>query len=105
MKHRIPTIALAVAAVLGTVVHGASLDAAEDQTADRYRIRQLEGLGGTSSRVNGITDWGLATGFSNLASGARRAALWFLGRPFPIEPLGGTHSSIACLRPSPAVTR
>ena len=95
MKHRIPTIALAVAAVLGTVADGASLDAAEDQTADRYRIRQLEGLGGTSSRVNGITDWGLATGFSNLASGARRAAMWFFGRAFPIEPLGGTHSSIA----------
>ncbi|MGH8204234.1 MAG: hypothetical protein ACREST_06450, partial [Steroidobacteraceae bacterium] len=95
MKHRTSGIALAVAAVLGTVAYGASVEAADNQSADRYSIRQLEGLGGTSSRVNGITDWGLATGFSNLASGARRAAMWFLGRAFPIEPLGGTHSSVA----------
>jgi probable HAF family extracellular repeat protein len=85
---------MAVAA-LAVGVQGAAPASAGDHGARRYEIRQLDGLGGTSSRANGITDWGLATGFSNLESGARRATIWFFGRPFPIEPLGGTHSSIA----------
>lgn len=84
-----------VVAALVTVANGVGFEAAEDHAARRYTIRPLEGLGGTSSRANGITDWGLATGFSNLATGARRATLWFFGRPHPIDPLGGTHSSIA----------
>lgn len=95
MKNRMSRIALAVAAAIAIAAHGASFEAAEDHSAGRYKIKQLQGLGGTSSRVNGITDWGLATGYSNLASGARRATLWFLGQAFPIEPLGGTHNSIA----------
>lgn len=95
MKHQVSRIALTVVTAVAAVAHGVPLEAAGDHSADSYKIRQLEGLGGTSSRVNGITDWGLATGFSNLASGARRAAFWFRGRAFPIEPLGGTHNSIA----------
>jgi probable HAF family extracellular repeat protein len=95
VKNRMSAIALAAAATIAMVAHGAPFEAAGDHSAGRYEIRQLQGLGGTSSRINGITDWGLATGYSNLASGARRATLWFLGQAFSIEPLGGTHNSIA----------
>jgi probable HAF family extracellular repeat protein len=95
VKHRFIRVAIAAAAAFTPLVCAVSFEAAEEGEGRRYDVRALAGLGGTSSRANGITDWGLATGFSNLATGARRATLWFHGRAYPIEPLGGTHSSIA----------
>lgn len=95
MNRQFSRLAIVAATAIATVAYGAPFEVANDHGAPEYKIRQLKGLGGTSSRANGITDWGLATGYSNLATGARRATLWFHGRPYPIEPLGGTHSSIA----------
>jgi probable HAF family extracellular repeat protein len=91
---RLAWAAIAAAAVAAGT-HGAAPAIAGGDGSFRYEIHELDGLGGTSSRANGITDWGLATGYSNLETGARRATLWFRGRPFPIEPLGGNHSSFA----------
>jgi hypothetical protein len=35
------------------------------------------------------------SGFSNISATARRAAVWFHGEVFQIDPVGGTNSSVA----------
>jgi probable HAF family extracellular repeat protein len=61
-----------------------------------YRIVTLKSLGGTNSRGNSINEWELVAGFSDLPGGqARRASLWFHGRQFALDTLGGPNSSVA----------
>lgn len=83
-------IALAVAATSVDPFHAAEADGSRE-----YIVKALPSLGGTSSRGNGINDWGLTAGFSNLADGRRRATLWLYGLTHPIGTFGGTNSTIA----------
>jgi probable HAF family extracellular repeat protein len=77
-------------------VASTGFEAVEPDSDRTYRVRPLPSLGGTSSRGNGINDWGLIGGFSNLAGdAARRATLWFGGHAFDLDTLGGTNSSVA----------
>lgn len=90
-------VTLGVSAVLGVDTGlTARSSSVSGHTEIEYRVRSLPGLGGTSSRSNGINDWGLVTGFSNLSGdAARRAVVWFAGRGFDLGTLGGTNSSVA----------
>ncbi len=85
-----------VASVALAAAHGASFEAAEHQADTEYRVRALPSLGGKSSRGNGVNDWGLVAGFSNLPGDqARRATLWFQGQKLQLNTLGGPNSSVA----------
>ena len=60
-----------------------------------YRVRTLESLGGSNNRANSLNDLGIVSGYSDLPTGQRRASAWWLGQRMTIEPLGGTHNTIA----------
>lgn len=95
MKHPIPRLVIVLWAALAVIGYSTSFEAAEEHSETEYTVRSLESLGGTSSRGNGITDWGLVAGFSNLPGNrARRATIWFHDQKFPLDPLGGTNSSV-----------
>jgi probable HAF family extracellular repeat protein len=84
------------AAALAVIGYAAGFEAAEQDDEVTYVIRPLASLGGTSSRGNGINDWGLVSGFSNLTGNtARRAVVWFHDRAIQLDPVGGTNSSVA----------
>jgi probable HAF family extracellular repeat protein len=96
VKHPISRLVIMVSAALAVIGYGARFEAVEQDAEATYKVRPLESLGGTSSRANGVNDWGLVTGFSNLTgNAARRAALWFHDHKFELETLGGTNSSVA----------
>jgi probable HAF family extracellular repeat protein len=60
-----------------------------------YAVETLRTLGGTNSRGNGVSDWGLVSGFSNMEGDtASRATIWFGGRPINLGTLGGASSSV-----------
>lgn len=91
------TSRLVVLAVALLATSGSGFEAADDDPA--YRVRPLASLGGTSSRGNGVNNWGLIAGFSNLSGdAARRATIWFGSHVFALEPFGGTNSSVAWSR-------
>lgn len=101
MKRRVRlSIVMAAVGVVGVLAEGRALTATGTSggtTTDAdYAVRALPGLGGNSSRGNGINDWGLVAGFSNRdGDTARRAVAWFGGRAFDLGTLGGTNSSAA----------
>ena len=92
--RRVATIASLTLATLGFSTSTA-FQAAEQNSETTYEVRPLGGLDGSNSRGHGVNDWGLVSGFSNLADGkGRRAVLWFKGRMLQLEPIGGTNSTI-----------
>ncbi len=95
MTHSLAPLALVVS--LGLAATSAvRFDGTEPDYVRRYKIETLPSLGGTSSRGNGINNWGLVAGFSNLTDNkARRATIWLDGRAHPLDTLGGTNSSVA----------
>jgi probable HAF family extracellular repeat protein len=96
VKHLIARLVIVASAALAVSGYGSRFEAAEQDAENTYKVRPLASLGGTSSRSNGVNDWGLVTGFSNLTGdAARRATLWFLGHPIALDTLGGTNSSLA----------
>ena len=95
MTHSLAGLVI-VASAATVIGYAASFEAVEHDAEVVYNIRPLSSLGGTSSRGNGINDWGLVSGFSNLAGNtARRAVVWFHDRRFQLDPVGGTNSSVA----------
>jgi probable HAF family extracellular repeat protein len=87
---------LVIIAALAIIAHGSGSTAAQRDGDITYEINPLADLGGNSSRGNGINDSGLVTGYSNLDQGlGRRAVVWFNGRIFQLDPIGGTNSSVA----------
>jgi probable HAF family extracellular repeat protein len=96
MKHSIARLGIMASATLAVFGYGARFEAAEQDAEITYKVQPLSPLGGTSSRGNGVSDAGLVTGFSNLTDNkARRASVWFHDQVFPLDPLGGTNSSVA----------
>ncbi len=96
MRHLIARLVILASTPLVVTGYGAGLEAPEQDAEVTYEIRPLASLGGNSSRGNGVNDWRLATGFSNLTgNGARRATVWFHDRTLQLDPLGGTNSSVA----------
>ena len=96
MKKRIRRVATVAAVTLTLIGFGTAYQAAQPVTAATYEVRPLDSLGGSNSRGQGVNDWGLVSGFSNLPDGkGRRAVVWFKERMFRLDPLGGTNSSIA----------
>jgi len=93
VRHRNMRKVAGACAALAIVGYSAAFKASDEDK--EYKVRLLRSLGGTSSRGNGINDRGVVTGFSNLPSGDRRAAIWQERGPIPIAPLGGRHSAIA----------
>lgn len=92
-KTRMMAVALASVAIFSL---GVGFEASEEPLEREYKVRLLGSLGGTSSRGNGINDSGVVSGFSNLATGGRRAAVWRIEQsdtPTEIAPLGGRHNS------------
>lgn len=60
-----------------------------------YVVNNLPSLGGTSSEGNSINDFGLITGFSNLAGDqSTHATAWLYGSKFDLGTLGGANSSV-----------
>lgn len=94
MTRTLVRLTVAIALSLATI-SAVPFHAAETDEAPAYLVMPLDSLGGTSSRGNGLNDWGLAAGFSNLADGRRRATLWLFGFSHAIGTFGGTHSSVA----------
>lgn len=94
MTRTLIRLAAVIALSVGAISAAPFQAAATDGTR-AYVVKALPSLGGVSSRGNGINDWGLTAGFSNLADGSRRAALWLHGFSHPIGTFGGTNSSIA----------
>lgn len=93
-RTRVVVIAAALLAVVST-----SFEAGEPDSDRAFRVRALPSLGGTNSRGNGINIWGIVSGYSNLdGNAARRATLWFGGRAFDLDTLGGTNSSVGWSR-------
>jgi probable HAF family extracellular repeat protein len=95
VKHPITRLVVMASAALAVVAHGSGVDVAGQDAQVTYEIQPLASLGGISSRGNGINDAGMVSGFSNISATARRAAVWFHGEVFQIDPLGGTNSSVA----------
>jgi probable HAF family extracellular repeat protein len=96
VTHPIARFVIMSAAALAVIGYAAGFEAAGQDAEVTYDIRPLSSLGGTSSRGNGINDWGLVSGFSNLEGNtARRGVVWFHDRKFQLDPVGGTNSSIA----------
>ena len=95
MTHTLAPLALVVS--LGLAATSAvRFDGTEPDEVRNYKVETLPSLGGTSSRGNGINNWGLVAGFSNLTDNkARRATIWLDGRAHPLDTLGGTNSSVA----------
>jgi len=90
---------LVVLAAVPLALGSTGFETAEGDSAHSYTVHPLVSLGGTNSRGNGINNWGLVSGFSNLAGdAARRATLWFGGHAFDLDTLGGTNSSVAWSR-------
>ena len=58
MRNPIPRLVIVVSA-LAMIGYGTGFQAAEQDDDVTYEIRPLQSLGGTSSRGNGINDWGL----------------------------------------------
>ena len=95
MRNPIPRLVIVVSA-LAMIGYGTGFQAAEQDDDVTYEIRPLQSLGGTSSRGNGINDWGLVSGFSNLTgNAARHATVWLHDHKFDLGTLGGTNSSVA----------
>jgi probable HAF family extracellular repeat protein len=96
VTHPIARFVIMSAAALAVIGYAAGFEAAGQDGEVTYDIRPLSSAGGTSSRGNGINDWGLVSGFSNLEGNtARRAVVWFHDRRFQLDPIGGTNSSVA----------
>ena len=96
MQHPIPRLVVIASAALAMIGYGTGFEAAEQDAEVTYKVQPLSSLGGNSSRGNGVNDWGLVTGFSNLTDdAARRATLWFHGHQIELRTLGGTNSSVA----------
>jgi probable HAF family extracellular repeat protein len=96
VKQRNASAMVVASAALAILGSGIAFEAAAPERETSYRVQPLASLGGTNSRGNGINDWELVAGFSNLAGNqARRATVWFQGRMFRLDPFGGTNSSIA----------
>lgn len=94
MRHSHTRVLVIVAGLLTVVSIG--FEAVEPDSDPAFLVRSLPSLGGTNSRGNGINDWGLISGFSNLeGDAARRATLWFGGHAFDLDTLGGTNSAVA----------
>jgi probable HAF family extracellular repeat protein len=97
VAHSITRLVVLAAALLA--LGGTGFEAAEGESAHSYRVHALASLGGTNSRGNGVNNWGLVSGFSNLADNlARRATLWFGEHAVDLKTLGGTNSSVAWSR-------
>jgi probable HAF family extracellular repeat protein len=60
----------------------------------QYEVQKLPSLGGTQSRGMAINAQGWVAGWSNLASGARRAVLWKDAVIDNLETLGGPSSTV-----------
>ena len=65
-----------------------------DAALPRYEIRKLASLGGTQSRGMAINEQGWVVGWSNLATGARRAVLWKGDALGNLQTLGGPSSTV-----------
>ena len=61
--------------------------------ATGYRVEKFASLGGATSRGMAINQSGVVAGWSTLADGSRRAALWRSSAPFDLGTLGGPGSS------------
>ncbi|GLQ44964.1 hypothetical protein GCM10007862_00150 [Dyella lipolytica] len=89
--RRITSVMVAAACATGLLVGPASVLAAPAQ----YRVSNLGSLGGTSSAGISINNFGLVSGFSNLAGNqSMHAALWLNGSAFDLGTLGGANSGI-----------
>lgn len=95
MKDPIRQLATVVALTLAPIGFGAAFLAAGQDAEVIYDVQPLDTLGGSSSRGNGVNDWGLVSGFSNLADSTRRASVWFGDQQVNLGTLGGNHSSVA----------
>jgi probable HAF family extracellular repeat protein len=95
VKHPITRLVIMATAALVMIGYESGFEAAEQNADITYKVRPLPSLGGTSSRGNGVNDWGLVSGFSNLAgNAARRATVWFFDLKLELKPFGGTNSSV-----------
>lgn len=85
-----------VAALFAGAVHaGGSPAPAPAHVPIRYHVSELDSLGGTISRGNGINNLAWVAGYSRLAGNARQhAALWLYGLEFDLGTLGGPNSNI-----------
>lgn len=90
------SLIVTVATALVWAAFARGFNAAERRYVSTYEVRSLAGIGGLSSRGNGIANSGRVTGFSNLPAGkGRRAVVWFNGQLVQVDPIGGTNSSFA----------
>jgi probable HAF family extracellular repeat protein len=89
--------------ILGAVMLGCSNETQVTQPAESlgkvgtnttYQVVKLPTLGGTLSRGLAINKQGWVAGFSDLADGSRRAALWRDGAIINLGTLGGPSSSV-----------
>jgi probable HAF family extracellular repeat protein len=81
--------------VLVLVVLPIGVASGADGGETRYRVANLDSLGGTPSEGNSINNRGWVAGPSELAGNTvRRATLWRDGEPLDLRTLGGLHSNV-----------
>jgi len=95
MVNQVMAGVLVVTAGAGAIFSQAGTGAVSRSAPEMYRVRTLESLGGSNNRANSLNDLGIVSGYSDLPTGQRRASAWWLGQRMTIEPLGGTHNTVA----------
>src|ERR1044072_8654875 len=107
VKIAVPLLTIGFAAILGmtsasgvaTSGHSERRSAGDAKRPTSYAVTHLGSLGGTNSRANSIDDRGWVSGYSNLTSGVRHAALWIKDTPLDLGALGGADLSSAIVWP------
>jgi probable HAF family extracellular repeat protein len=100
VKIAVSTLAIVFALVLGvTSAKVVASPASETKAKTFYDVIELDSLGGTISRANSLNDRGWASGYSNLSTGARHAALWIGTKPKDLGSLGGASLSSSIVWP------
>ena len=86
MKIAVSSLAVLLTALLGITAAKVAAAPADQQSKKTifYSVQELGSLGGTISRANSINNRGWASGYSNLATGVRHAALWIGDEP-PVD--------------------
>ena len=96
MTHSIARLVIVASAALAGVADGGNPRAPGPPEETTYHIRDLGSLGGTHSRGNSISTFGLVAGYSNLEGNqSRHATVWLYGKPFSLGTLGGPNSNVS----------
>lgn len=83
------------ATLLASLTFGAALMASHNSPT-KYKVTDLQTLGGTVARGNSINDGRWIAGYSTLAGDlTRHASLWLYGTQIDLGTLGGPNSSVA----------